>query len=248
VLWLDQQMARTASILVPTAATRASYMARGVPAESLHVLPDSIDVGRFEQLDRRAARSHIRHELGLGEFETVIGTICRLEPVKNLPVLIEAVAGLPARLVIVGEGSERARLAGLIAAKGLAGQVLLTGRRGDVPELLAAFDLFVLASHSETFGIVVAEALLMGTPVVATSVGGIPDITGEGAYAQLVPPGDPQALAEALRAVIEQPGLLRVKAQAGQAYVRNAFAVGVVAQALHGVYVKVAAGLTIEES
>jgi glycosyltransferase involved in cell wall biosynthesis len=236
VLWLDRQMTHSAQLLVPTAATRASYIARGLSPAAVHILPDSLEVSRFSGVDRAQARARVRVELGIAEEETVVGTLCRLEPVKNLPQLIEAVAPLPVRLLIAGEGSERAHLQAEISRQGLAGKVLLLGNRNDAPAVLAALDLFVLSSHSETFGMAVAEALLMERPTVATRVGGIPDITGDGAYARLVPPGDSAALRTAIVETLADRARAQAQARQGRAFVRNAFASEVVAEQLHTVY------------
>ena len=162
-----------------------------------------------------------------------------MEPVKNLPQLIEAVAPLPVRLLIAGEGSERARLQAEIEQRELTGKVLLLGNRSDTPAVLAALDLFVLSSHSETFGMAVAEALLMETPAVATRVGGISDITGDGAYARLVPPGDPAALRTAIVETLADRATAQAKARQGQLFVRHTFASEVVAEQLHEFYAQI---------
>lgn len=236
VLWLDRQMARSARMLVPTEATKASYVARGIPASALRVLPNAIDLARFAAVDWGQARQRIRGELGWGANEIVLGAVCRLEAVKNLPALIECVAPLPVKLVIAGEGAERPRLEALIHARGLGERVRLLGNRTDVPDVLAALDLFVLASRSESFGLAVAEALLMGAPVVATRVGGIPDITGQGAYAQLIPAGDVAALGAAIVSALADLPQLRARAAAGQRFVQASFGAEAVAEQLHALY------------
>lgn len=236
VLWLDRQMARSARILVPTAATKESYVARGIPATALHVLPNAIDLARFAAVDVRQARQRIRSELEFNTSDTVLGAVCRLESVKNLAALIECVTPLPVKLVIAGEGAERPRLEELIHARGLGERVRLLGNRSDIPELLAALDLFVLPSHSESFGMAVAEALLMGTPVVATRVGGIPDVTGQGAYALLTPPGDMPALQRAIVQALADSEAMQARAAAGRRFVQESFGAEAVAEQLHAIY------------
>jgi glycosyltransferase involved in cell wall biosynthesis len=133
----------------------------------------------------------------------------RLAPQKGLDVLIDAAACWRDRdprpvTVIAGDGPLAAALAA--RAAGFAdGDVLLLGRRSDVPTLLCAADVVVVPSRWEARALIVQEAMRAGRPVVATRVGGIPDLTGAGAL--LVPPGDPEALAAAVTAVLDQPAL-----------------------------------------
>jgi glycosyltransferase involved in cell wall biosynthesis len=133
----------------------------------------------------------------------------RLAPQKGLDVLIDAAAYWQQRdprpvTVIAGEGPLERALRG--QAAGLAdGDVRLLGQRSDLPALLAAADVVVVPSRWEARALIVQEAMRAGRPVVASRVGGIPDLTGAGAL--LVPPGDPAALAAAVTAVLDQPAL-----------------------------------------
>jgi glycosyltransferase involved in cell wall biosynthesis len=136
----------------------------------------------------------------------------RLAPQKGLDVLIDAAVRWRDRdprpvTVIAGDGPLAAALATRVAgAAGLADtDVLLLGTRSDVPALLAAADVVVVPSRWEARALIVQEAMRAGRPVVASRVGGIPDLTGAGAL--LVPPGDPAALAAAVTAVLDQPAL-----------------------------------------
>jgi glycosyltransferase involved in cell wall biosynthesis len=115
--------------------------------------------------------------------------------------------------VIAGDGPERDRLADLIAA--LRAPVRLLGRRDDVADLLRAADVAVISSVSEARALAAQEALLAGTPLVATAVGGIPGLVGEAAV--LVPPGDASRLGRALRSVLEDPALAERLREAGRA-------------------------------
>jgi glycosyltransferase involved in cell wall biosynthesis len=129
----------------------------------------------------------------------------RLASQKSYPLLLDAVATLTAaypdvemRVLIAGEGPERAALTASIARREL--PVTLLGHRGDVADLLGAADIFVLCSQWEARALIVQEALRAGTPVVATAVGGIPELVGDAAL--LVPSSDPAALAAALHRVL----------------------------------------------
>lgn len=130
-------------------------------------------------------------------------SVARLSVVKDFPTLIRAVplvlAHVPDfRLRIVGDGPERAKLESLIAELRLAPYVELLGERHDVPDLLADSGFFVSASLSEGISLTLLEAMAVGLPVIATSVGGNPEIVVDGQTGRLVPPGDPAAIARAI--------------------------------------------------
>jgi glycosyltransferase involved in cell wall biosynthesis len=137
-----------------------------------------------------------------------LGTIAELHPIKRLNRAINAVSVLVKevpnlRFIIIHDGSERERLTEQVRDLGLEEHVFFTGTIEDAARLLPAFDLFVLPSKSEAFGYVLIEAGLAGVPVVATRVGGIPDIITDGVNGLLVPPDNTPALTDALRRMIK---------------------------------------------
>lgn len=139
--------------------------------------------------------------------ETWIGTVAELHPIKNQTLLIKAMATLvktfpDLKLLIIGEGSERTKLQGLIETHRLANSVFLLGAITEAARLLPAFDIFTLTSHSEAYGYVVHEAGLAGLPVVATNVGGIPEIIDHGISGLLIPTNNQIALTEALQTLL----------------------------------------------
>jgi len=151
-------------------------------------------------------RAAVRGEFGTGP---VVLTVGRLAAQKGFGVLLDAAAGWrdlrpEPSLVIVGEGPLEAELKQRAASLGV--PATFTGRRPDVPALLAVADVFVLPSAWEGQALILQEALRAGVPIVATRVGGNPDLLGEDA-ALLVPPGDAQGLAGAVRSVLADPGL-----------------------------------------
>jgi len=148
----------------------------------------------------------LRRELGLAEGDMLAVSVGGLERRKGYDLLIDALAQAddPAlHLAIAGEGGERATLTSQAEAQGVAGRVHFLGQRGDVPAVLAAADLFVLASRGEGFPVALLEAMAAGTPAIASDVGGVREALGprEGRHAAgwIVPPVNPAALAAALR-------------------------------------------------
>lgn len=150
-------------------------------------------------------REQVRNEFGAGERPIVL-SVARLAPQKDYDTLLAASASWlrrnpPPLVLAAGDGPEYGRLAGLIDAHGL--PVKLLGRRSDVPDLLAAADVFVVTSRWEGSPLVVQEAMAAGVPVVSTAVGGVPELAGDGAV--LVDPGDPEAVARAVSALLDDP-------------------------------------------
>jgi glycosyltransferase involved in cell wall biosynthesis len=140
----------------------------------------------------------------------VIGGVGRLSVEKGWLDLVAALAellrsGLDVRLVLVGDGPQRAEIEAALVTAGIRDAVLLTGFVDDARALLPGFDLFVLPSHTEGLPLTVLEAMHAGVPVVATRVGGVPSVLAEGRGGLVVPPADPRALAAACRAVLERP-------------------------------------------
>jgi glycosyltransferase involved in cell wall biosynthesis len=163
-------------------------------------------------------RTQVRAELGLDNGRPLVVAIARLHPQKGFDVLLDAVARWgatePVPLVaIAGDGPLHDELATRIRAERL--PVTLLGRRDDVADLLGAADVCVLPSRWEGTPLIAQEALRAGTPLVATRAGGLPELVGEGAV--LVPVGDADALAAALREVLTDPGRARRLVEAGSA-------------------------------
>jgi glycosyltransferase involved in cell wall biosynthesis len=169
---------------------------------TLHLVPP---VGPTPSAERPAAE--VRAELGIGPAEPLVVLVGRLHPQKDIATLIEATAHLdPAvRVVVVGEGPQRADLESCIAASGLGERVRLIGARDRAADYQAAADVVVMCSVWEGFGLVVAEALHLARPVVATAVGPLPEMVIDGETGRLVPPSEPLALASAITDVLADP-------------------------------------------
>lgn len=145
-------------------------------------------------------------------------SVGRLDPVKGHDVLLRALAHVEgARLTILGEGDDRARLAALARELGIGERVAMPGWAEAPRERLADFDAFVLASRTEGFPLALVEAMLARMPVVATAVGSVPEAVADGETGVLVPPDDPEALAAAIRRLRDDDALRRRLAAAARA-------------------------------
>lgn len=147
-----------------------------------------------------------RQRWGIGPKEIIVGSVARLVPVKGLFDLLRGMAVVQksrpeACLVLVGGGDLRSELEQEALRLGV--KVVFTGTQEDVRPLIAMFDLAVLASHTEGFGIFLIEAMALSKPVVATRVGGIPEIVVDGETGSLVPSGQPERLAQSILAILE---------------------------------------------
>ncbi|HLL25660.1 MAG TPA: glycosyltransferase [Kofleriaceae bacterium] len=170
---------------------------KDMPLSRLHTIPNGIRLDRYAPDD--GARSEVRVELGLGDA-WVVGTVGRLDQYKNQVLLVRAMAPLLSsrvRLVIVGDGDNRAAVEAVVAALPEPRWVVMTGRRMDVPRLVHAFDVFALSSKTEGLPLVVPEAMAAGLPIVATAVGGLPSVI-EPRVTGLLVPVDEAALSAAL--------------------------------------------------
>ena len=189
---------------------------------------NGIDVERFHRVSTLT-----KSDLGLREGIATIGTVCRLdEPTKGLAVLLKGIAQLnqmpnipPFQLLLVGDGPSANSLRRLSEELALNEIVVFAGLRCDVEQILPLLDLFVLPSLSEGFGIALVEAMAAGCPVVATAVGGIPEVVQTGRTGMLIPAGDSKALTEALADLLKDQSKARVFGRDGQRWVGTQFAV-----------------------
>jgi glycosyltransferase involved in cell wall biosynthesis len=182
----------------------ASVAARGVPPERITVIPNGVDGARFAPSAAAGARER-------NGQDPVIGCVGCLAPRKDHRTLLEALSALDRRgrrfhAVLVGDGPERAALEARARELGLAGRVRFAGERDDVAALLPTFDVFVLSSREEGIPNALLEAMAAARPVVATAVGGTPEVVHAGETGWLVPPGEPAALAAALDEALVHPG------------------------------------------
>jgi teichuronic acid biosynthesis glycosyltransferase TuaC len=199
---LRRAIAGASRVVAVADSLRDALLGLGARPEQVVTLRNGVDLDRFRPVERGPARAR----LGL-EGPTIL-CVGNLLPVKGHDLAIETVAGLAAAtLLIAGEGPERARLETMASAAGLTDRVRLLGNRSqsELIDLYAAADVLLLPSLSEGMPNVVLEALACGLPVVATAVGGVPEILPDPAAGRVVPERNPAALRAALVAVLSDP-------------------------------------------
>lgn len=195
--------------------------------------------------DHRRSRARVRAELGIALDEVAVVTVSNLRRQKDYPTLLAAARrvlddGLPVRFFAVGQGPLASELQHLSDSLQLGDRFVFLGYRDDVPRVLAAGDIFALASRYEGFPIALVEALVSGLPVVATAVGGVPDAIRDGVDGLLVPPSRPDLLAAALgRLVVDDQ--LRSRAARSAAERGRGYDLSAAARRLEAIYRECAA-------
>jgi glycosyltransferase involved in cell wall biosynthesis len=203
---VDKRLARFfPRVLAVSSDIRQELLRHGSRPERVTTLLNGINPEVFRRDPSR--RAAVRAELGLADTDVVIGSVGRREPQKRFDLLVEAVAGLRTwkpvlRLVIAGDGGERARIEALSERLGFRDRCALLGHRHDVADLHHALDLYVQSSDYEGTPNTVLEAMAMETPVVATDAGGTRELAADGVHALIVETGNVSALQEAIRAAL----------------------------------------------
>ena len=180
----------------------------GFPRDRVGVIYNGIDTTDCGDVGR--LRQEVRHELRLGPGDFVILQAARLQPIKDHATAIRAMARVvttrsDVRLLLAGEGPSASEIDALIDALDLRSHVLRLGLRGDVDRLLAAADMVLLSSVSEGIPLSLIEGMAAGLAVLATRVGGIPEVVEDGRTGVLVPAGDDEALARQVLGLAEDP-------------------------------------------
>ena len=195
----------------------------------------------LERYDHQEPCCTLPEEFGMEPGSQIVGVVARLEAEKGHPTLIEAwpqvLRAVPdAYLLVVGEGSRRDALEAQARELRVAHRVVFTGRRDDVPAVTAALDVAVLPSYREAQGLTILEAMALSRPVVASDVGGIPEMIEHGVTGLLVPPHDPDALAAAIIRLLRDHPYADVLARAGHDMVHDRFCVELMVRAVETIY------------
>ncbi len=228
---------RRAVVPVAISSEVAASCKRVYGLECRAVVPNCIPVDRYR--GSSSERMHWRRKQRLDQNAVVFTCVGRLEPQKNPLMLIRAFAALTdgrAHLVMLGEGSLRDQVADYVRELRLERRVHLLGKREDIREYLAASDAFVLSSNWEGNPLAVMEAMAAGLPVVATAVGGIPELVQPGEQGFLVPPGDATAFANAMQRLLDEPEQRGAMAIAARCHAVRAFNVDRMADGYANVY------------
>ena len=216
---------------------RDALLVAGVAAERIHVIPSGVEVERYQAIDLLRDAARTRYDLSADTFALVV--VGALEARKGQAVLLDAVARLRnprVRVLCAGAGSLQEALRARCAALGLSAQVVFLGRVDDVTTVLAAADVVVMPSLQEGLGVAAVEAMAAGRPVIASRVGGLPELLDEGMAGVLVPPHDPAALAVAIEGLLRDPARARALGAAGRERVRSRFTTAAMAEATLALY------------
>ena len=219
------------------------FRADGMAPTRLRVIHNGVDTERLSAGDARALRS----ALGVAEDAFLIVGVGALVRLKGFDTVIRALGilraqGVDAHLAIVGEGPERQALEGLSRELGLEARVHFLGDRSDVGAILRdAADVVAVGSHIESFGLVAAEAAAVGRAVVATRVGGMPEVIQDTTTGFLVAPGDPTAFAAALSRLARDPSLRAALGRAGRAHTQASFTAQRAARSFENLYTELEA-------
>jgi glycosyltransferase involved in cell wall biosynthesis len=207
----------------------------GVPVS---VIYNGIDLERY---DHQEPCCTLRDEYGMEPGSQIVGIVARLEPEKGHTTLLDAwpavIRSSPdAYLLIIGEGSRREDLERHAASLRIAHRVVFTGRRDDVPAVTAALDVAVLPSYREAQGLSILEAMALTRPVVASAVGGIPEMIEDGVTGLLIPPNDADALSNAITRLLVDHPLADSLGRAGHDMVHDRFCVELMVSAIQDIY------------
>jgi sugar transferase (PEP-CTERM/EpsH1 system associated) len=215
-----------------------------LPKERIRVLPNGVDTSRF--IRRPGESQETRQRLGLGDESLVIGAVGRLVSIKDHSTLLKAAEilidrGIPVAVLLVGSGPELANLQKFVAASPrLSGRVFFTGAASDVAPLLNAMDIFVLPSLSEGMSNTLLEAMASGVPVVATRVGGNPELVDEERSGRLFEPGDVVGLSAMLERMARDSDLRQELGYAARRRAVEHFSLEGMIERYHNLYMELA--------
>lgn len=210
----------------------------GIKRQKLVQLYNGVDIARFQRSTQRDLKA----------TEIVFGTVGRLQAEKDQATLIRSFkllieycsavkTNMPEpRLVLVGNGPDRGKLEQLISELNLNGRVTFLGARDDIPEQLNGIDVFVLPSLGEGISNTILEAMASSLPVIATAVGGNPELVDDGKTGLLVPSANPDEMAKAMQRYIDEPDLIEKHGVAGRKRVEDMFSMDAMVNAYMAVY------------
>lgn len=233
-------------VVAISAGIRRVLLAGGVDPGRVSCVPSAVDLHTWRPGGRADARRRLRERFGVPADAPLAGMVAQLIPRKGhgdvLKALPDVLAVAPElRVICFGRGPLEAGLSRQIAAAGLQERMILGGYVGDLPELMPGFDLLVHPAHMEGLGVALLQGAACALPLVATPVGGIPEIVVPGETGTLVPAGDPAALARAVLELVSDPALAARLGAAARARVEARFSVPAMVEGNLAVYRRVLA-------
>jgi glycosyltransferase involved in cell wall biosynthesis len=237
--WLQRYALNHGVVPIAVAEEVAISLRRLHGIQRCQVIPNGIPTDRYAR--PQIPRKEWRERQGFGENDVLFVCVARFGPQKNHTLLLKAFAQGPAsdpnaHLVLVGEGILRQQLEVQTKNLGLAGQIHFLGLRSDIPDVLGAMDVFVLSSDYEGNPLSVMEAMAAGLSVVSTGAGGVPDLCASGKEGFIVPPGDVEALSDAMTSLLGNRELRQSLGMAAARRARGNFDVSTMVQAYEGLY------------
>lgn len=226
--WVDRRLLRSSrAVIVVSNRLRAELVDAGVPADRITLLRNAIMLQDYPQAESSAGTA-VRRRFQIPDDAPVVSVVGRLSPEKGHDDFLRAAqlvrrAVPTVRFLIVGDGPLRAQLDAQVAALDLGTNVTFTGHLRNPGEVYGATDVLALSSHTEGIPNVLLEAFAYGKPAVATSVGGVPEVLDEGTTGLLVPPRQPDALAEKLVRLLREPSLRAAMGRAARTAVERQF-------------------------
>jgi glycosyltransferase involved in cell wall biosynthesis len=221
--WLEARLAtRTDALVAVSQAVKQDLVDLGIaPAEHIRVVPLGLEL---RHLASELPRGALRRDAAVPEQAPLVGMVGRLVPIKDVPTFLDAARLVlqqreDARFALVGDGEERPALERHAERIGLDGRLTFFGWKRDLAPVYGDLDVVVNASRNEGTPVALIEAMAAGKPVVATRVGGTPDLLGQGERGRLVPPADPQQLAAAILEALTRSDEVRARATRAREHV-----------------------------
>jgi sugar transferase (PEP-CTERM/EpsH1 system associated) len=219
------------AIITPSEESRKEYSQLiNIDPEKIRVIYNGVDIDRF-QIDSSYSLKEKRKEFGLKKEDIIIGSAARFDPVKNIDALVRAFARLPegilekCKLLLLGDGPELSCVQNTAKDLGVKEKVLFAGMRSDIPQCLSLVDIYVQPSKFEGVPNAVLEAMAAGLPVIATKVGGVPEIIEDGRTGILVAVDDKRSLTQSIEFLIENSDKRREMGSLGRKRVTSLFSI-----------------------
>lgn len=209
-------------IIAISQGVKSVLLSCGIPEKKISVVHSGVDLSRFEGADG----NYLYEEFGIKKGSPVVGMVAALAPHKDHKNFLNAAAAVKKEVseivfLLAGDGELRDELEGIALRLGLSGSVIFTGFRKDIPQILSILTVFVMSSYLEGLGTSLIDAEASSLPIVATRVGGIPEVVADGVNGFLVPPGDHAALAGKITELLRNADLRKRFSSAGKIRARD---------------------------